>query len=234
MTLTTIESAIILKLSIKYDNMSFSNYMEGFARDDECEASLKADRREILCGADPENEIRRRLHNLVRILCRHCSFAHFCVYVEVHVLVGFNGTIGEIPIAANDPVFINHHTMIDCLFEQWLTSHTNRTNMYPASLDAQFAGHAANDCIVPFIPLYTHEEVFLKSADDYGYRCDLPLFVPPTGTGNPSNPPATNPPGRPGNPGNQPGNPGNGADSSLASATMLISMIVVCLVAIVV
>ena len=162
--------------------------------------------------------------------------------------------MGSIPLAANDPVFINHHTMIDCLFEQWLMNHTNRENMYPASLDAKFAGHAANDCIVPFIPLYTHEEVFLKSADDYGYRCDLPLFIPPTGTGNPSNPPATNPPatnppatnppatnppatnppGRPGNPGNQPGNPGNGADSSLASATMLISMIVVCLVAIVV
>ena len=115
---------------------------------------------------------------------------------------------------------------------------TERENMYPASLDAKFAGHAANDCMVPFIPLYTHGEVFLKSADDYGYRCDLRLFEPSTGTDNPpaTNPPATNPAGRPSNPGNQPGNPGNGADSSLVSATtcMLISMIVVCLVAIVV
>ena len=157
-------------------------------------------------------------------------------------MVGIYGTIGDIPIAANDPVFINHHTMIDCLFEQWLTKNRNRSeNMYPASLDAQFAGHAAGDCIVPFIPLYKHGEVFLKSADDYGYRCDLPSLERHTGPCTRShcppgtaNPPATNPPGQPGNPGSQPGNPGNGAGSSLASATMLISMIVVCLVAIVV
>ena len=151
-------------------------------------------------------------------------------------MVGINGTIGDIPIAANDPVFINHHTMIDCLFEQWLTKHSkaSRENMYPALLDAKFAGHAANDCIVPFIPVYNHIEVFSKNADDYGYSCDLPLFEPP-GTTNPpaTNPPATNPPpGRPGNPGNQPGNPGNGADSSLTSAPMLVSMLVVCLAAV--
>lgn len=72
-------------------------------------------------------------------------------------------------LAVNDPVFINHHTMIDCLLEQWLTSH-------PATLQSQFAGHAAGDCIVPFIPLFNHSEVFSKSANDFGFSCDLRSF----------------------------------------------------------
>ena len=135
-------------------------------------------------------------------------FTCSCLLLQVHVLVGIHGTIGDIPIAANDPVFINHHTMIDCLFEQWLMSHPNRENMYPTSLDAMFAGHAAGDCMVPFIPVYNHNEVFLKSAEDFGYSCDLQSFR------------------------NEPGKPGNGADSSIASAIMLVSMVVLCLVAV--
>ena len=56
------------KFANKYDMMSFSNYMEGFAVDDECENTLMGEKREVLCGDDPDDEIRRRLHNLVRIL----------------------------------------------------------------------------------------------------------------------------------------------------------------------
>ena len=55
----------------KYDNMSFSNYMEGFAVDDndECEDSsdsyiLDEYERKLLCG-EKEPKIRRRLHNMV-------------------------------------------------------------------------------------------------------------------------------------------------------------------------
>ena len=59
------------KIVNKYDTMSFSNYIEGFAVDDECENSLNNCERMLLCGEDPEdlenpNRIRRRLHNLVR------------------------------------------------------------------------------------------------------------------------------------------------------------------------
>ena len=92
--------------------------------------------------------------------------------MQVHILL--SGTIGSIPIAANDPVFINHHTMIDCLFEQWLTDHPNR--QYPATLQAQFAGHADGDCIFPFIPLFNHNEVFSMNASDLGFSCDLRSF----------------------------------------------------------
>ena len=64
--------------------------------------------------------------------------------------------------------------MIDCLFEQWLTIHPNR--QYPALLQAQFAGHAGGDCIVPFIPLFNNSEVFSMSASDFGVSCDLRSF----------------------------------------------------------
>ena len=48
----------------KYDTMSFSNYFEGFAVDDECD--VPESDKPLLCGSDPV--IRRRLHNLVRII----------------------------------------------------------------------------------------------------------------------------------------------------------------------
>ena len=138
----------------------------------------------------------------------------------------------KIPIAANDPLFINHHTMIDCLFEQWLTKHPNRDDMYPTSLDSKFAGHAGGDCMVPFLPVYNHSEVFKMSANDFGYSCGLRSF---SDSGDPHN---TDPCTKshnctgPGDPGNQPGNQGNGAEGSLASATMLVSIVVMCLVAV--
>ena len=61
----------------KYDTLSFSNYLEGFAVDDECEIEkTMTEKRFVLCGKKGK-EIRRRLHNLVRtILCRQCLFAH--------------------------------------------------------------------------------------------------------------------------------------------------------------
>ena len=93
--------------------------------------------------------------------------------LQVHILL--NGTMITPQLAVNDPLFINHHTMIDCLFEQWLTSHPNR--QYPATLQAQFAGHAGGDCIVPFIPLFNNSEVFSMSASDFGFSCaDLRSF----------------------------------------------------------
>ena len=126
------------------------------------------------------------------------------------------GTIGSIPIAANDPVFINHHTMIDCLFEQWLQS--SRSNkQYPRTLDPKFAGHAAGDCIVPFIPVYNHGEVFSKSANDYGYSCDLRSFL---ATDTHSTEPSTQQPTT------------AGADTSFASVITLVSMLVLCLAAV--
>ena len=151
-----------------------------------------------------------------------------------------DGTMGEVPIASNDPVFINHHTMIDCIFEQWLRNHPLPNRMYPAQLRPEFAGHAAGDCIVPFIPVYNHSYFFNHISDDFGYNCDLRSFLSdPTGptTGTPpattsSTSTNTRPTGststntRP--TAGQPTSP-NSTASTAVSAILLFSLIVVCL-----
>ena len=88
----------------------------------------------------------------------------------------WKGTMEDVAASPNDPVFINHHTMIDCLFEQWLQKHPTK---YVVPVLKRFAGHSSNDCIVPFIPLFTHQEMF-KTADNFGYSCDLQTKEPPT------------------------------------------------------
>ena len=71
----------------------------------------------------------------------------------------------------NDPMFFNHHTMIDCLFQLWLDRHPNQR--YPSQqVSPKFAGHGPNDCLVPFIPLYTNNYMF-KDSTAFGYRCGL-------------------------------------------------------------
>ena len=71
--------------------------------------------------------------------------------------------------SANDPIFFNHHTMIDCLFEQWMEKHN--MSSYPSiEVNPQFAGHGYNDCLVPFIPLYTNADMFMRSTE-FGYKC---------------------------------------------------------------
>lgn len=91
------------------------------------------------------------------------------------------GTMADVAASANDPAFLNHHTMIDCLFEQWLQSQPDSSRFIGPSDDRKFAGHGGNDCIVPFLPLYTHNDMF-KKASDFGYSCDLRSFsvTPPT------------------------------------------------------
>lgn len=78
--------------------------------------------------------------------------------------------MGDVAASANDPIFINHHTMIDCILEEWLRRHDDPT--YPNAGGINM-GHRQNDYIVPFIPLYTHNMMF-KRAEDFGYSCNIP------------------------------------------------------------
>ena len=70
----------------------------------------------------------------------------------------------------NDPAFVNHHGMVDCILEEWLQK--NKDAIYPMS-DEIREGHRANDYIVPFMPLHMHKDVF-KTAENFGYSCSLP------------------------------------------------------------
>ena len=73
----------------------------------------------------------------------------------------------DVAASPNDPIFINHHAMIDCIFEVWMKQHPDAN--YPKD-DQINNGHKADDYIVPFLPLYTHEEMF-KNPQNFGYSC---------------------------------------------------------------
>ena len=78
------------------------------------------------------------------------------------------------PVASpNDPFFIIHHTMIDCLFDEWLQRHPDQE--YPdVPLTFSTQGHQANSYMVPFFPLYTNADMFKPAASNFGYSCNLP------------------------------------------------------------
>lgn len=78
----------------------------------------------------------------------------------------------DITIAANDPIFLNHHSMVDSILEKWIKKHSKTA--YPTNIPAElngtlFIGHRAEDYIVPFYPLFTHTDMF-KEAFELGYQ----------------------------------------------------------------
>jgi hypothetical protein len=121
--------------------------------------------------------------------------------VQVHLILGIGyfesgidpnheGVMGDVAASPNDPVFINHHTMIDCILEGWLLNHDNA--MYPNpegdNVTLIHKGHRRDDYIVPFFPLKKHRDVFM-TADNFGYFCDIDFTEPPNteNTENPGN-----------------------------------------------
>ena len=69
----------------------------------------------------------------------------------------------------NDPLFILHHTAVDCVFEEWLRRHPDAE--YPDSPDVPL-GHLRDGYMVPFYPLFTNNDMF-KLAENFGYSCSL-------------------------------------------------------------
>ena len=99
--------------------------------------------------------------------------------LQVHLILGLGdkygpddfrlqGAMSCVAASPNDPIFINHHGKIDFILEEWLVKNKDRLS-YPLS-DEIREGHRGKDgYIVPFIPLYTHEDMF-KTADNFGYK----------------------------------------------------------------
>jgi tyrosinase len=75
--------------------------------------------------------------------------------------------MANVAASANDPIFLNHHAMVDCIFEEWLQK--NPSAQYPVSNEIR-KGHRSHDYIVPFFPLYTHRDMF-HTAEKFGYQC---------------------------------------------------------------
>lgn len=85
--------------------------------------------------------------------------------------------MGDVAASPNDPIFINHHTMIDCILEEWLQRNIDDVE-YPSDKRIDI-GHRRDDYIVPFIPLYTNNMMY-KLADNFGYTCSIPDVIPTT------------------------------------------------------
>ena len=79
--------------------------------------------------------------------------------------------MADVAASANDPIFLNHHAMVDCIFETWLQK--NPSAQYPIS-DEIPKGHRYDDYIVPFFPLYKHSDMF-TTANNFGYQCRIDL-----------------------------------------------------------
>ncbi len=104
---------------------------------------------------------------------------------QVHIIVGLGndlpppdtltpnlqGVMGDVAASPNDPVFINHHVMIDCIFEMWLQK--NRGATYPNNGPNAPRGHQSGSYLVPFFPLFKHEDMMM-TGDNFGYSCNLP------------------------------------------------------------
>ena len=103
--------------------------------------------------------------------------------IQVHIILGiahFNsglqsndsksGVMADVAASSGDPIFINHHAMVDCILEEWLQR--NYTNAQYPQNERIPQGHKESDYLVPFFPLITHGEMF-KTADNFGYSCRL-------------------------------------------------------------
>ena len=99
--------------------------------------------------------------------------------LQVHIILGLGnvskmlsfdeqGVMSCVAASPNDPIFINHHANIDCILVKWLQENKDDLT-YPSSAEIR-QGHRATDYIVPFIPLYTHRDMF-NTSDNFGYVC---------------------------------------------------------------
>ena len=79
------------------------------------------------------------------------------------------GTFEDVAASPNDPIFILHHLMLDCMFEEWMERHP--TEGYP-TFPIQNNGHKFDDYMIPFFPLYQQRDMFVP-ASEFGYSCRL-------------------------------------------------------------
>ncbi|KAM3624997.1 uncharacterized protein V6R79_005304 [Siganus canaliculatus] len=77
-----------------------------------------------------------------------------------------NGTMSLVPTAANDPIFMLHHSFIDKLLERWLQDHSDAS--YPDS-DLVHPAQRAQSYMAPFFPLRTNNYYWGRDTWSLGY-----------------------------------------------------------------
>ncbi|XP_072269580.1 tyrosinase-like [Pyxicephalus adspersus] len=98
--------------------------------------------------------LKRSLHNLV------------------HIYLG--GTMSQVPISSNDPIFILHHSFIDKIFDTWIAKYNKSPKSYPEN---DQLGHGPNDCATPYFPCYKNKDLVLRSTQ-LGYTFSAFLMKP--------------------------------------------------------
>ncbi|XP_067455281.1 tyrosinase-like [Thunnus thynnus] len=77
-----------------------------------------------------------------------------------------NGTMTLVPTAANDPIFMVHHSFVDKLFEMWLQNHGDAT--YPED-DLVHPAQRGQANMAPFFPLRTNDYYSGRNTQTLGY-----------------------------------------------------------------
>uniref|UniRef100_A0A8C5PIA1 Tyrosinase copper-binding domain-containing protein n=1 Tax=Leptobrachium leishanense TaxID=445787 RepID=A0A8C5PIA1_9ANUR len=75
------------------------------------------------------------------------------------------GTMAQVPISANDPIFVLHHCFIDKIFEAWILKNKAVPRNYP---DNKNPGHGPRECATPFFPCFFNEAT-MRSSSMFGY-----------------------------------------------------------------
>ena len=82
----------------------------------------------------------------------------------------------DVVSSPNDPLFMPHHVMVDCMFDEWLERHPDAEYPNDIPMTVSTTGHQPDDFMVPFFPLSTNTDMFTRSRN-FGYYCDLPKII---------------------------------------------------------
>ena len=81
----------------------------------------------------------------------------------LYITPGKAGPMADRVASPNDPVFIVHLTMIDCIFDEWLKRHPDEE--YPeVPMTFSIRGHQAHNYMIPF----SHSTLMLKCSSRLG------------------------------------------------------------------
>ncbi|XP_065895941.1 tyrosinase-like [Dysidea avara] len=83
--------------------------------------------------------------------------------LTAHIPFNKRGQMDDVTSSPNDPLFIPHHVMIDCMFDEWLKLHPDAEYPNDIPRTVPTTGHQPDDFLVPFFPLSTNTDMFKRS-----------------------------------------------------------------------
>ncbi|XP_041424112.1 tyrosinase [Xenopus laevis] len=81
----------------------------------------------------------------------------------VHMYLG--GTMAQVPISTNDPMFLLHHNFIDKILEIWINKYNGTPELYPENREP---GQGPYECTTPYFPCYQNKDL-LQTSRHFGY-----------------------------------------------------------------